>query len=491
MSQPEFLPPASGDPELGLEWRKLHPITPLINGWSLVLVIFLVFGSQNIESWLLGGGSAEESITDGIPGVVLFWIIASVIVVVGTFFFLSWRRLAFAISDEAVHLHSGILFRRRRQARLDRLQAVDTVQPLLARIFGLIELRIEVAGGSGESAVALGFLTQEQAFKVRNEILLRAAGLPAQGAPDTQSEPLPVPEAPERFVYEVPLRSIMLGVLLSWPMLALVLVAVLFAVGTRLSGEGGMGGLAFVLLFPAGAYVVAYFVQNFAFTAAASADGIRLRSGLLEKRSQTVPPGRVQAIEFSQSWLWRRAGLWRVQVNVAGYGPSNQSQEQNRNVILPAGKLDQAMLAAWLVLPDPGVADPATLMSRLLSGRPGPELALEMNPRRSAWLDLISWRWNGFTVTEKAVVVVHGRLNRRVVFVPHERLQSLGLKQGPLQRRLRLATVELHSVSGPVNTDLPHLDQEMAAQFLATQPQRSDLARQRDTSERWMAQHHD
>ena len=86
----------------------------------------------------------------------------------------------FAVTDEAVHLRTGILFRQQRQARLDRLQAVDVVQPLLARLVGLAELKLEVAGGSG-SAVSLAFLREADAEALRAELLALAAGLQRAG----------------------------------------------------------------------------------------------------------------------------------------------------------------------------------------------------------------------------------------------------------------------------------------------------------------------
>ena len=45
------------------------------------------------------------------------------------------------------------------------------------------------------------------------------------------------------------------------------------------------------------------FARYYDFTVAESADGLRLRSGLFQVQSQTIPPGRVQAIEFEQSWI--------------------------------------------------------------------------------------------------------------------------------------------------------------------------------------------
>ena len=73
-------------------------------------------------------------------------------------------------------MNTGFLFKQQRQARLDRVQAIDIVQPLLARIFGLAELKFEVAD-AGESAVRLAYLPLDQARQLRATILARAAGV--------------------------------------------------------------------------------------------------------------------------------------------------------------------------------------------------------------------------------------------------------------------------------------------------------------------------
>ena len=50
-------------------------------------------------------------------------------------------------------------------------------------------------------------------------------------------------------------------------------------------------------------------VAHFGFTVAESPDGLRLRHGLLETRSQTVPPGRVQAVRIVEPLAVAFAGL--------------------------------------------------------------------------------------------------------------------------------------------------------------------------------------
>jgi putative membrane protein len=58
-------------------------------------------------------------------------------------------------------------------------------------------------------------------------------------------------------------------------------------------------------------------------------------------------------------------------------------------------------------------------------------------------------------------------------------VQSLRLRQGPLQRRLGLATVEVLTTPGPARPRVRHLDAGEATRLLNAQVGRSGRARER------------
>lgn len=455
-----------------LEWRRLHPVTPLVRGWAVLAVILFMVGRQSIESMPEG----DMSVATDHWGFVILGILG-VGLVGGVWAWVSWRMTRYAYDRDAVYVHSGILFRQQRKVRLDRLQAVDIVKPLLARFFGLAELKLSVAGG-GDSGARLGFLRDADANLLRNLLLARAAGVETADGAD------PVDEAPENTVLEVPVGRLVGSVLLNSATIVLlvgVVTAVTVAIVIRQVAP------LFTMLpvvFGLGAYVFSRFSGGFGFTGAISPDGIRLRHGLLETRSQTIPPGRVQAIRIQQGLLWRSAGWWRVEVNVAGYAETSDG-EQAGAVLLPVGTRDDALRALWLVLPDLGVDDPTEVLDALLSGS-GDEQGFVTSPRRARWLDPLAWRRNGYTVTGRALLVRRGRLVRTAEVVPHERTQSLGLGQGPLQRRLGLTSFVLHSTPGPIGPRVVHLGDDEASRLLSDQASRARAARTSAGPERWM-----
>ena len=386
---------------------------------------------------------------------LLLGILASIPVAL-VYGYLSWRFTHYLIDGGDLRLETGVLFRRSRRVRLDRLQAVDVVRPLIARALGLAELRLEVAGGSSAEA-PLAYLSEPAAQALRAELLARAAGLSS----DT-------PEAPEAVLVTVPLDRLIRSQLLS---VGVILTAAVFLVllGLTLAlREWSLLGLAVPIglgLWPA---VVGPIISHFDFTVAESPDGLRLRHGLLETRAQTVPPGRVQAARIVEPLLWRSRGWCRIEVNVAGYGGEGQSQT---SVLLPVGPKDQAYAVLRRVLPEVDIA----------------AITLSGVPRRARVCDPFAWRFQAAGSDDRVFVARRGRLRRETDVVAHERVQSARLTQGALQRRLGLATVHLDTTPGPVQVTAAHRDAREARRILDAEVERARRARGSAPPERWMS----
>ncbi len=476
---------ASGAPR---DWTRAHVVTPFINAVQVLGVAAVaVLAGLGQGSGGFGGGPALLVVVGCIVGGLILVGVA----------FLAWRVNEYRIGDDAVYQRKGILFKQQRQARLNRLQAVDVVQPLLARVFGFAETKIEVAGGRS-STISIKFLPVDDAENLRNEVLALAAGHPGAVAgggipqavavePRSEKRGL-VAAAPERPIFAVPLGRLIGSIMVSWTFVAVIVFASLVGMSmTWLSdvdssaSDAGSGASAVVAVISAGLILWARLNANASFTAGIAADGIRLSHGLLDTRRQTVPPGRVQALAIKQSLLWRRFDWWKVTLNVAGY----QDQQEAVSTLLPVGPRQQALDALWLVLPDLGDPDPAGTISSAMVGI-GSENGFTASPGRSWIFDPFQWRNRGVRATERALLVRRGLFVHEFFVVPHERTQSLAIRQGPLQRWLRLATIEIHSTKGAVTPVAGHLDISDAIALITDQADRAREGRKRQTSEQWM-----
>jgi putative membrane protein len=107
----------------------------------------------------------------------LWWLVSGAVIILAamaTYNVLWWRRARFRIGTESVELIRGILSRQHRSLRLDQLEAIDVVHPLVPRLFGLAELKLEAAGGY-DSQLSLAYLTSAQAEQVRADIFAHRA----------------------------------------------------------------------------------------------------------------------------------------------------------------------------------------------------------------------------------------------------------------------------------------------------------------------------
>lgn len=420
--------------------RRLHPLTPVLRGWKVFAAVAVVALQQLAGD--VGTGWLLSAVAATIPVAVAYG-------------YLSWRFTHYSIEGGDLRLDTGVLFRRSRRVRLDRLQAVDVVRPLVARALGMAELRLEVAGGSSSEA-PLAYLSEPAAQRLRAELLARAAGL----SHDT-------PEAPETVLATVPLDRLVMSQVLSGGLIVTAAgLVVLLALATGLQEWSLLG-----LLVPFGLVVVPAVVHavivHFDFTVATSPDGLRLRYGLLETRAQTVPPGRVQAVRIVEPLLWRSRGWTRVEVNVAGYVGEGQARA---SVLLPVAPREDALAVLRHVLPE---AD--------LGGIP-----LYGVPRRARWCDPLGWRFESAGADANVFVARRGRWRRETDVVPHARVQSARLSQGPLQRRLGLATVHLDTTPGPVTATAAHREAADARRLLDAEVALARQARGRSVPERWM-----
>ena len=509
------------------DWRRVHPASPFVRGWFALAAIIFFFGRDLLERMLQGQAVFENGFARRAPWLLGGGALVLAVAVLG--FVLTWYFTKYQVSGGYVRVNTGFLFRQHRQARLDRVQAIDIVQPLLARIFGLAELKFEVAD-AGESAVRLAYLKIGDARQLRATILARASGAvpdaragtgPASGpAAGTGSVPgtgtiaghgtiggtgtvggtasgelypgahpaRPAREAPEATVLAVPPSRLIGSLLLSEQSFVIVVGGAASVVLSAVTDNRAF----YFYLVPAALGLAAgywnFFNKGYNFTAAVSPNGIRLRYGLLDTQAQTLPPGRIQAVKVSQPPLWRPLGWYRIQVNVAGYGASGNAVEGNtRTILLPVGTFSDVLAMLSLVLPDPGTDVPAAVFAAGLSGRDS-DGGFVTTPRRARLLAPLTWRRNGYAATGTALLIRSGRWWRHLVVVPHQRTQSMALHQGPLARRFRVADLVLHTTAGPVAPRLTQAGLDEARQLFDEQSARARLARKRQTTEQWLRQ---
>lgn len=426
--------------------RRLHPLTPLANAVQTAPLLFaaIVFtGSFSLGIRLLFGMTA-------------MMVAGSMI---GAVSYLEWRRFTFWFDDSGdLRVDSGVLRRKRQKLALSRLQSVDVNEPFWARLFGLAQVTVEVAG-AGDSRVVLRFLETPIAHSLRNELLARAAGLHAAA-----------PAAPEQVLKTVPTSTLLLSLLLRTQTLALFVLSGFLLITSFATGGVGALGVALVTGGVPAFAVGGEFLRSYGFTVARSPDGLRIRRGLTSTVANTVPPGRVHAVGFTSGPIWRRLGWVRVLVDLGGNPGSEDDSGPEATVLLPVTTWPVALEVVSHVLPDVDLS----------------ALEFEGIPGRARFRSPLQQPRVGVAITPQVFVARRGWLTQWLTVVPHERVQSARVSQGPWERSLCLASLHVDSVPGPVRALVPHMAETRVREALEAELDLAQQARSAAGTGRWM-----
>lgn len=459
-ADPTTAPVVPGAPVVKKTERP-HPVTPFIRGWLVLVALILGFGRQLIPD----GESDEISLSD------LSWVlpaIGGIVIIAAVIGFVTWYFTRFVIDDDELRIETGAVFKNSKKIPFERLQSVDIIQPFAARLFGLVELRLEA--GAGDSTVKLRYLQRSKATQLREYLLTRAHGQQASIS-DLGRSPaasaLTDLTANDTALVKVPTQRLIVGFILSseWLISIGVLIVVLVLTTIFNVTMYALGGLIPLLLGTV-SIIGRRVIAMFNFTLAESPRGLRVTRGLTNLTSQSVPVNRIQGVKTTQPLLWRSLGWYRVDVDILGYGTSD-SENNNDNatsVLLPVATRAEVDLALGRVLPGFDLAG----------------IQRQSAPRRSRWVRWFDFWTLRYGWNDRAVITEHGWVSHVVDIVPHAKTQSVRIEQGPLQRKLRLADVHVDTPKGPVRAVAQELDITAARELAMSQLDRARAARAAD-----------
>ena len=423
-------------------WHRLHPLSPLVRGGRATIAVFII---------LIPIAFGHDSFGREIPqlGVIALIVLAGLV---------SWLVTRWRIEDDDLRIETGLLRQQSLRFPLAQVQAIDVVRPGLARLFRVAELRLRMAGSSGATA-RLAYVAEHEVEPLRDRLLSLARGArheEAPTAPAAASDPI---RTEEHVLATVPTGPLVASILLENWWLVTIFVGLL--VGLAVSPHtvsGLLAGGGFLWALSMATFVWRRFNQQYRLTVSDGPDGLHLRGGLVALTAEVIRPGRVQAVRLVEPLLWRPLGWCRLEVDIAGKQRRKGEGEAQRGqlrALIPVGKRSLGL----------------ELVDRLLPDRPR---ELSRPPRRVFWKSPFRYRALSWGRSDTCVATTSGRLRRVTCWVPLEKVQSLRHVQGPVQRRLRLASVHVDTAGRAVHATLRDRDAAEAERALGDL---TDLAR--------------
>ncbi|HEY3550891.1 MAG TPA: PH domain-containing protein [Gaiellaceae bacterium] len=433
---------SAGPPE---GWQRLHPLSPVVRGGRATIAIAFLLAPIAF---------GRDTFSNATPQLVIITVLA-----LGGF--VSWLVTRWRIEDDDLRIETGLLRRQSLRFPLAQVQAIDVVRPGLARMFRVAELRLRLAGASGSTA-RLAYVAEHEVEPLRDELLALARG--ARLGEELPADEEAAPASEEEILTAVATGPLVAAIILEsgWLIAILAGLVVGFVVSPG-TVSGVLGGSGFVWLLSMATFLWRRFNQQYRLTVAERADGLHLRGGLVALTAEVIRPGRVQAVRLVEPVLWRPLGWCRLEVDIAGRQKKKGEGEAQRGqlrTLLPVGKRAVAI----------------ELVDRLVPDRPR---ELSPPPRRVFWKSPFRYRALGWGRTETYVVTTSGRLRRATCWVPFEKVQSLRHVQGPVQRRLRLASVHVDTAGRAVHATLRDRDASEASGALAELTNLARAARRR------------
>jgi putative membrane protein len=460
------------------EPHHLHPAAMLIDAIRTIRRWVSAFVIPGI-ALLASRGFSTQTIALVLLGALVAVALA------GLWGFLSWRATTYEVSGGTFRLRQGVLQKNERTIPLEHVQSVDTVQGIIQRLFGIVEVRIETAGGgASEPDASLSALDRAGAEALRREI----EGARREGPVEAEevAGPAVIRRLETRDLLIAGATSGQIGVAFS----LVAVVSQLFddllpesfaqrliealaprSVGTALLLVLAVGVFAWLLAI--GGTVLAYA----GFTLSRDGDFLYIKRGLLERREATIPLARIQAVRIVEGVLRQPFGLASLRVESAGYGeasgvsttlfPLLPRDEAEKLLLeaaaefavaptlerLPARALRRyvfrsvvpvLLLAAAVALALPLAFDFATwgFLAALLLAIP------------AAFYGWLRYRDAGWAYRGDLLVVRSRLLARTTAIAPRRRLQSREVNRSPFQRRARLATFRAQVASGGGGAEL-------------------------------------
>jgi putative membrane protein len=453
----------------------------------------LVGAASGIRQSVLPAAAGAYGLRDEFGGVGFIVAFATLVVLLGAIgSVVRWWRTTYVIGSEDIRMETGVVRRKARSVPYERIQDVSLEQPLLARVLGLAQVRLETGAG-GADEIALAYLSMPEAERLR-ELVRNRRDEAEDGAMEGAAADGTAGEPGGEVLFAMSARRMALFGLFEFSLAAVAVLAgatqqfdflLPFDIWEWREWSDRLGLSVDELrqvgpLVQAGAIVLAIavlavvgiatglartFARDWGFVLERTAKGFRRRRGLFNRTDVVMPAHRVQALQLRTGLVRRRFGWHALKfvslahdagsashvvapfaqieeiapiAREAGFGLPTEGAEWRR----PAKRafIDAALLGSLVPL----AAGAAFLWTPVPQAAPLPLLALPL----IALSQTLGWMRARYALDGSQLYVRRGWFAPRIDVGSRVKLQSAEIVQGPLGRRGGYATLHLGLAGG-------------------------------------------
>ncbi len=249
-----------------------------------------------------------------------------VIILLLVFGILHWYKYTYRIENGELRIEYGVLIRKKRYIPIERIQTIDVSAGIIQRIFGLVKLQVETAGGGMQAEAVLSAIKEEEASQLR-EILSGSKNKQQQEEIETE-QTRPTYQITSKELLVLASTSGGIGIVISG------VLAFLSQFAEYLPFEKlydtvekyvSLSVLVYIAVLVAVFLLIAWFVgilimtlRYANFTVVKREDELIISRGLIEKRQSTIPLSRIQAIRIGENLIRQPLGFATVYIESAG-----------------------------------------------------------------------------------------------------------------------------------------------------------------------------
>ncbi|MEK5496013.1 PH domain-containing protein [Bacillus sp. FSL M8-0077] len=482
------------------EPKRVHPISMFIDFISDAVSMIKNFIIPFFVLIFVNSNSSIRFYAFIILGVLLLWKAVSTV--------LAWRRFTYRMEDDEFRVESGVITKKKKYISLERIQTVNTSEGIFQRIFGLVRVQIETAGGTDGPEVSLTAITKAEAEQLKQSIFNRKKSLQQEEMVDENGDlphdPLTAQQPVEKEInvsYRMGIPELLLAATTSSGIGVIIsgCLAIYTQIDEILPLDGFLKRFSFLSHASVEIYAILIFIvvliawvlsvgvtalQYANFNAKRKGKDIIITRGLIERHQMTIPLARIQAVKIKENILREPFGFATVMLVSAG---GSITEKETSSVLFPLirkkkinelltqftdqyqlapeselKKVPKRSLKRYLI----SYGFVPLLVGVILSVRFPPWGYLALIPLPLAlFFGYLAYKQSGYVIKDQLIQLTTRGIGKTTGIVLRKRMQNYTMTQSYFQKKGRVASIHTFVKSSALldSFGVHHLEEEDAA----------------------------